>query len=514
MKVSFAGYSRVLLLCALSLPVHAEFGDEVKLTTPDASGGDRFGIWIDMSADTMVAGASENRDGPNFGAAYVYVLENGAWGLQTKLLSPDTRPFGRTVAIDGDTIVVGALEDRAAFGGQDAGMAYVFTRASGTWSLQAELVSTDVPIRNRWADAVAIEGDLIAVGMTEDQNAGFFSGATYLFRRAGGTWVQEAKLAPADAAAGSNFGSDVAISDGRVAVGARTKEVGGVSLAGAAYLFERLGGTWVQQARIIAPNPGAGGIFARSLDLSGDTLVATKPEDPEAGPSAGAAFVYREQADGSWQLEQKLIGSDTTSFNSFGSSVSMLDGQIVVGAPNSSSSGVGTSGAVYVFERDSTGWREVQRLIASDPTTFAGYGFAVEAAGEVVVVGAHFHERNNGAVYIYTAEEDTEPPLIDDIEATPGELWPPNNKMVAVTLKVEAHDDSGASECRIVQVQSDGPGAAAGDVEVTGPLTLKLRASRNPRGSTRTYTITVECRDAAGNSTVGTTTVRVPGERK
>src|SRR5688572_20828002 len=106
----------------LSTPIYAQFDDEIKLLAPDPTGGDRFGASVEISGDTMVVGAPQNREGANFGAAYVYVRENDAWALEAKLLSPDTRPFGQTVAIDGDTIVVGALEDRVVFGGQDAGI--------------------------------------------------------------------------------------------------------------------------------------------------------------------------------------------------------------------------------------------------------------------------------------------------------------------------------------------------------------------------------------------------------
>src|SRR5687767_10945759 len=109
MKELFSIFSRMLLVIALlnTLSAYAQFGDEVKLTAPDPTGGDRFGISIGVSGDTMVVGASQNRDGGKFGAAYVYVLREGVWTLQTKLLSPDTRPFGQSVAIHENTIVVG-----------------------------------------------------------------------------------------------------------------------------------------------------------------------------------------------------------------------------------------------------------------------------------------------------------------------------------------------------------------------------------------------------------------------
>ncbi len=104
---------------------------------------------------------------------------------------------------------------------------------------------------------------------------------------------------------------------------------------------------------------------------------------------------------------------------------------------------------------------------------------------------------------------DTIPPTIAAVTASPSLLWPPNRRMVPVTIGVSQADACDpAAACRIVGVASDEPGT--GDWTMTGPLSVDLRAARNGRGNGRTYTVTVECGDVSGNTSRGTVSVEVP----
>jgi hypothetical protein len=124
-----------------------------------------------------------------------------------------------------------------------------------------------------------------------------------------------------------------------------------------------------------------------------------------------------------------------------------------------------------------------------------------------------------GTYILVPSQEDTTPPTISSITASPSVLWPPNHKMVPVTVPVAASDDVGVVSCRIISVTSSEPdhglgdGDTAGDIQITGDLKLLLRAERSGKGNGRTYTITVECRDAADNAATRTTTVTVPRDQ-
>jgi hypothetical protein len=111
---------------------------------------------------------------------------------------------------------------------------------------------------------------------------------------------------------------------------------------------------------------------------------------------------------------------------------------------------------------------------------------------------------------------DTTTPVISSLTPSSATLWPPNHQMVAITLSAPSSDAVGITSLRIVNVTSSEPdnglgdGDTAGDIQVTGNLTLNLRAERAGKGNGRIYTITVEARDAAGNASTRTTTVSVP----
>jgi hypothetical protein len=116
---------------------------------------------------------------------------------------------------------------------------------------------------------------------------------------------------------------------------------------------------------------------------------------------------------------------------------------------------------------------------------------------------------------------DTAPPDIASLTATPGLLWPPDHKMVPVAVAVSMSDNlDPAPVCRIVAVSSSEPvigtgdGVTAPDWQISGPLTVNLRAERSGTGSGRTYTITVQCTDASGNSSTKSVTVTVPHDRR
>jgi hypothetical protein len=108
---------------------------------------------------------------------------------------------------------------------------------------------------------------------------------------------------------------------------------------------------------------------------------------------------------------------------------------------------------------------------------------------------------------------DTTPPVIDSVVPSLTTLWPPNNKMRSITLTVDADDLVGVTECKIVGVTSDEAQGKDVDAVVTGDLSLDLRAQRDGKGDGRVYTITVRCKDAAGNATTSTTTVVVPHDQ-
>src|SRR4030095_277542 len=145
---------------------------ETKLTAVDGSAGDSLGLSVGISDDTVVVGAHADNTaaGTDAGSVYVFVRSGTAWSLQQKLTAEDAASFdffGVSVAISGDTVVVGAYGDDTA-AGSDAGSAYVLVRSVTPWSLQQNLTAEDGAPADVFGAAVAISGDTVVVGSVFD----------------------------------------------------------------------------------------------------------------------------------------------------------------------------------------------------------------------------------------------------------------------------------------------------------------------------------------------------------
>ena len=190
---------------------------EIKLTASDAAVGDGFSRSVAIDGDTIVVGASEK--------VYVFRTTDGGatYGQVAKLTADDAASsawFGSSVAMDGATIVVGASYDDD--GGSNSGSAYVFQIPDGgaTYEQVAKLTASDAMESAFFGHSVAIEGDTVVVGASYDGPTN--SGSAYVFRTTdgGATYGQVAKLTSADAAARyDSFGYSVAIAGDTVVSG-------------------------------------------------------------------------------------------------------------------------------------------------------------------------------------------------------------------------------------------------------------------------------------------------------
>ena len=208
---------------------------QAKLVASDAQASDAFGWSVDIDGDTLVIGAwYEDAGGSNAGAAYVFTRSGTSWSQQAKLVASDAQAsdeFGNSIAISGDTVVVGAyIEDT---GATSAGAAYVFTRSGTSWSQQAKIVAANAGENDNFGISVDIDGDNVIVGAIKEDTKAADGGAVYVFTRSGTTWSQQKLLTASDVPAYKRFGHAVAI-DGKTAVGTSEKVDSG---AGAAYAF-------------------------------------------------------------------------------------------------------------------------------------------------------------------------------------------------------------------------------------------------------------------------------------
>lgn len=364
----------------------------------DASVSDIFGRAISADAARMLVGANHDDEADtNAGAAYVFRREGPGWVQEAKLLASDPARedrFGVSVALDGDVALIGAYRHDHA--GSDAGAAYVFRRDGGVWVEEAELVAADAQPLAWFGFSVAVTGETAFAGAYLDGEMGTEAGAVYVYEPdgAGGEWMQVAKLTASDASAGQWFGFSVAAEGEWLVIGAPHDAERGVE-AGAGYVYRRVGGVWVEEAKLIGSDVQAGHEFGRSVAVGGNVLVVGAPEDSEAGGGAGAAYVF--EFDGSaWQEVGKLLPPAGQSGAEFGRSGATDGWRVLIGATGARVGGL-VSGSAYVFRKAGGGWSMEAELPPAEPEAFAAYGWAVALAGSEAAVGSPV-DNNEGGV--------------------------------------------------------------------------------------------------------------------
>jgi len=370
------------------------WAQEQKLVASDGASADQFGTSVSLSADTAVIGAAGDDlpSGGEAGSAYVFARSGTIWTLQQKLVASDGATgdnFGGSVAVSGNTVVAGARHGDTPVAA-DAGSAYVFFRSGVTWTEQQKLLaSVSGAAFDLFGGSVAVAGSTAVVGAERDDTAGGMdAGSAYVFVRVAAGWTEQQKLVASDAAPGDNFGHVVSVSGDTLVVGASGADTAGGAEAGAAYVFVRSGTVWTEQQKLVASDGSPSDRFGSSVSVSADTVVIGAPNDDNiSGTDAGSTYVFVRSGT-VWTEQQKITASDGAVSDRFGSSVSISAETVVAGAPYNFNAGGIEAGAAYVFVRSGVTWTEQQKLLASDGAAFDHYGFSVSASGETAVAGA------------------------------------------------------------------------------------------------------------------------------
>ena len=264
--------------------------------------------------------------------------------------------------------------------------------------------------RDLFGYAVAVSGDYALVGRPDDRNQGLRTGAAYVYKRQQGRWVQVAKLLANDHGK-SRFGAAVAL-DGDVAV---VGADGATSSAGAAYIFERRQDTWTQVRKLRPSGSLIAGIasspyFGQSVAIAGDYALVGAPGESNKifGQPVGAVYVFQRQGVWGTQEVQKLWASDAKKYAGFGTRLAVAGSYALVGSPDHDRDGSSAHnyGAAYVFELVRGGWYEVAKLQASDGTPLDYFGSAVALSGQEALVGASGHD-GKGAAYLFARQAGT-----------------------------------------------------------------------------------------------------------
>jgi len=325
------------------------------LTAYDGSDEDHFGSSVAISGDQAIVGAdADTVNGQGLaGSAYPFFRINGTWFPETKLTASDGgigRQFGYSVSISGDTVVIG-VSGQNYLGPPREGAAYVFVRNGQDWTQQAKLTAGDDAIpQDGFGLSVAIDGDKAIIGapslkVGENEN----QGAAYVFERDSETWSEPTKLTSFDGTALDAFGLSVGISGDRVIVGQRSVDSQTTDVREAAYIFERNNDTWTETTKLIAFDSASRISFGTAVAIDGDTcIVGAFGAQIGLNEKEGAAYVFSRRT-GAWLQEEKLTASDGEANDNFGGSVAIDGEAAIVGSVFHKVGENFTQGAAYAF---------------------------------------------------------------------------------------------------------------------------------------------------------------------
>jgi len=325
--------------------------------------------------------------------------------------------FGTSVAISGNTMVIGAPEEDSNGDELDnsmvkSGAVYVFIKSANGWHQQAYLKASNIGGNDYFGVSVAIYDNTIVVGAigessntsgingNQSNDSSINSGAAYVYTRNNNNWSQQAYLKASNTGMEDAFGTAVGVYENTIVVGA----IGEADNAGAAYVFKRTNNLWSQDAFIKASNPDSDDQFGISVAISSRTIAigadgeqsnATGINGNEANnstPNFGAVYIFINE-NNNWSQQAYIKASVAASNNYFGKSVDIDGDNLVIGAWGESTDFNGNSathaGSAYAFSRNEGIWSQTTLLKGHNTGSGDSFGWSVAISDHNLIIGAN-----------------------------------------------------------------------------------------------------------------------------
>jgi hypothetical protein len=419
-------------------PIHAGWlVEEQKLTVSDPATIDFFGNSIAVSGNTAVIGAyKDDEKGEDAGAAYIFVrtgaiwfYEKPNWSMQAKLMASDAADqdnFGSSVAIEGDTVVIGTRST--------PGSAYAYVRNGDIWSEQAKLISPSSGA-NKFGSRVGVSDNTAVISGSRSVE-GKQRGAVYVFSRSESIWTYETTLDALDSSWARTFGSSIDVdNDNTILVGAVGDDNVGRAARGAAFIFTRTSNLNWDRGKKLYPSAGHGS-YGATVALDDNTAIV--------GGSRYPTVFVRPDSDnqGDWTEQATLTSPDEENNNRFVSHVA-VSGDIAL---------IGADGAAYTFSRNGTNWGQKTKLMPSKSAaetrgfgTSGGISSATAAVNvgdlpsNIAVVGRGFYSSTSTRSSAFAFDLDCAPNIVST-------LGIPNNQWLMIGLPCDPGEHNTVAE--------------------------------------------------------------------
>lgn len=383
----------------LPVSISARLLERLVPSSSSTFGPSQYGSAIALCGETLAVGASERygMPGKNFGKVFVYEKEGEGW-LETAILVASNLDddlqadlnFGSALAMDAETLFVGAPGARHPDTEAKVGAVYLFQRGEAGWEETSILYPSETSHEASFGERLALHENILLISDAL---------AVYVFARTGNGWVEQTRLTGEKNGERDQFGYALALDDEMLAIAGRTYDADVERYTTTSvYLYQDTLTGWALTNTLTPENGEFSGLIY-SVALEGEMLMISTMDDA-AGIGTGAVYVYEKRLE-TWHLQAKLVPADASasSYMAFGSSVNLVGDLLVVGAQGDSSQGL-WSGSVYLYHKQGQTWVEAQKLWP-DEVDYQGafFGREVILFADTLVVSAPSEYGN--AVYVY-----------------------------------------------------------------------------------------------------------------
>lgn len=375
----------------------------------ELAANDNFGAALAVSGNSLAVGAPgvDLEGARSAGAVFVFQGAGHDWSEVARLVpepAQELSGYGFAVALDGNTLAVGARYEYNPESGNGSGAVYIYTQKGGAWTLQSRLAAPDGQPFDLFGYSLALRGDTLAIGAraANGPDGRRDCGAVYIYQRYGVNWSLQARLLPAGAGAVDHFGEALALGADELFISAPEHDAPQAPNSGIVYLYQRKGVTWLESDPLQAESLHPGARFGSQLSLDGNLLAVVAGQEAHAenapamafmyGGDYGAAYIFQHQGD-QWRLQARLAPDSQDPVNDPVRLVNAAMNSEAKGGAHLALTSYGRT-TLYFYQLQGQEWQQVPR-VPPEEMFFLSEGQVISFSGNTLLLGNRFFPRLN-----------------------------------------------------------------------------------------------------------------------